>query len=761
MKKIALSTILLLLVLITAVAFVSCDRAPSNTTTPTTEPTTEPTTDPNGGNNGEPFVESEKTVDGIVYLKKSATSYWVKDASAYTGKTLEIPAQIDGIPVTVIGASAFQDNTAITAVSIPDGVIYISNAAFKGCSALRSVTFGKNSALEEIYPEAFMGCINMISFTIPSKVTQIYTSAFLDCHKLVEVNNLSKLTLKEGTAEHGHVASYLITNKRSTMSSEIITQGDFVFYKHSYMKEVEKDDGSTSKVPTTDRYLIAYTGTATNLVLPTSMVDPADSKEYSYAVYPYAFYGNTAITEVTVPTGAASIGKYAFAGCNAIAEMTIPYVGSNNGDFHLGFIFGALASSLNGDYVPESLKTINVTDTTRIAYRGFYNLKHVTTINLPDTLREIGTDVFSGCTGLTEINLPAGLVSIESQAFRYCTGLTTINLPAQVTKLATRVFEGCTNLTTINFPAGITEIEAEAFRDCTALQSFNIPAGVTVIADRLFSGCTNLVTVTLPTQITSIGAGAFNGCEKLGTLALPATVAKVGAGAFNGCTALLSVEGGVSYVGKWAVACDPATANVTLRNDTVGIAASAFNGCSALVTISIPNTVAYIGDSAFYNCAKLTSVTIPNGVTAIEDNTFYGCSELKTVSVPASVQSFGSKAFYNCKKLEAITIPAGVTTIKAETFYGCAKLKNVAIPASVTLIEANAFQACNQLISVTFENTENWICVDKEILTSGTAMDVTNAMTNASNLAGARSQFRTKFWKVVIPEAAPEETPAT
>ena len=57
MKKIALSTILLLLVLITAVAFVSCDRAPSNTTTPTTEPTTEPTTDPNGGNNGDVIMD--------------------------------------------------------------------------------------------------------------------------------------------------------------------------------------------------------------------------------------------------------------------------------------------------------------------------------------------------------------------------------------------------------------------------------------------------------------------------------------------------------------------------------------------------------------------------------------------------------------------------------------------------------------------------------------------------------------------------------
>ena len=59
----------------------------------------------------------------------------------YIGKQaeVEIPSEIDGNPVTIIGDSAFKDCTFLTYVSIPDSVTEIGDLAFSGCSSLISI----------------------------------------------------------------------------------------------------------------------------------------------------------------------------------------------------------------------------------------------------------------------------------------------------------------------------------------------------------------------------------------------------------------------------------------------------------------------------------------------------------------------------------------------------------------------------------------------------------------------------------------------
>ncbi|MBQ2621614.1 MAG: leucine-rich repeat domain-containing protein [Thermoguttaceae bacterium] len=52
---------------------------------------------------------------------------------------VDIPSEIDGNPVTIIGDSAFKDCTFLTYVSIPDSVTEIGDLAFSGCSSLISI----------------------------------------------------------------------------------------------------------------------------------------------------------------------------------------------------------------------------------------------------------------------------------------------------------------------------------------------------------------------------------------------------------------------------------------------------------------------------------------------------------------------------------------------------------------------------------------------------------------------------------------------
>lgn len=61
----------------------------------------------------------------------------------YTGteSTVILPSTINSWPVTKIGEAAFQDNTTITSVTIPDSVTEIGSNAFAGCTNLTSVNY--------------------------------------------------------------------------------------------------------------------------------------------------------------------------------------------------------------------------------------------------------------------------------------------------------------------------------------------------------------------------------------------------------------------------------------------------------------------------------------------------------------------------------------------------------------------------------------------------------------------------------------------
>jgi len=126
------------------------------------------------------------TVDTI--LKWTTTNEEVSINNCETEATGEliIPDTIEGKPVTNIGNQAFFGCTNLTSITIPDSVTSIGNFAFYKCSSLTSITIPDGVTL--IGAHAFRDCTSLTSITIPDSVASIGDYAFVNCTSLTSVS---------------------------------------------------------------------------------------------------------------------------------------------------------------------------------------------------------------------------------------------------------------------------------------------------------------------------------------------------------------------------------------------------------------------------------------------------------------------------------------------------------------------------------------------------------------------------------------------
>ena len=195
MKKV-LAFVLVAVLVLSVFSFVGCNiELPKETYKQTTESTAKSTTtkpittssSTSGKEDNNDPVDDVNGSAGLVYeLIDNVTGYKVIGMGEFKGSKLVIPSTYKGLPVAVIGQDAFNSNTDIISVFIPDSVTAIEAAAFKWCRSLVSVTFGENSRLSYIDGEAFGQCTALESISIPESVTYI-ASAFIDCSSLTTV----------------------------------------------------------------------------------------------------------------------------------------------------------------------------------------------------------------------------------------------------------------------------------------------------------------------------------------------------------------------------------------------------------------------------------------------------------------------------------------------------------------------------------------------------------------------------------------------
>ncbi len=311
-------------------------------------------------------------------------------------------------------------------------------------------------------------------------------------------------------------------------------------------------------------------------------------------------------------------------GERSLAIDNLP-VGNNELSFELNedgqsYSVTGIGTYLSSDLVIPS--TYNSKPVTGISDYAFEYNNTITSVTIPDSVKNLGSGVFYGCSNLANVSLGKGISGIYGDVFAYCTSLKSISVPKDHNKY--KSVDG--NLynkqgVLIQYAAGKSE------------KSFVIPDDVKEIGQCAFYGAYSLETITIGANVESISGTPFYECTALKNFIVSDKNQN-----YKSVNGNLYTKDGKTLV-KYAIG--KTDSSFSIPNGIINIGECAFESSSFLTEIIIPNGVSYIGYYAF-NCAyALESVTIPTSVTYIDFGAFIICNSL------ASINFNGTKAQWN------------------------------------------------------------------------------------------------------------------
>ncbi len=520
------------------------------------------------------------------------------------------------------------DISSADTLSFPDSLLTIEDEAFYGDSSIDEVVLPEG--IKTIGESAFASS-SIVSIYLPSSISSI--------------------------AEHAFQSTSVIgTGLSGTYAHHWFIDHGFDFYPLTTpIEDFEWDTISGLEVK-----ISKYIGSDAAVYIP-DMIDDYDVAE----IDENAFYGNTSLSTIYIPSSVKTIGSHAFQNCSNLSEI----------------IFS------------EGLIDINA--------EAFRNCTSLSYAELPDSVEGIGEGAFQECTGLEGFHYPANLnhrnslydngYLYDGNIFRDCDKLISYTIPEGITTVCEGLFYGANKLQHVFLPSTLKEIGSNAFRGCVSLQSVTIPNGVITIHEYAFASCNTISTLKMPNTIKTVESQAFMDCTSLATVVFSNQLLNIGAEAFAGCLALTTAD---------------------LPDCLVGLGEYAFSNCTNLISVHYPlhldhrnsrynNDYLYDGRT-FYNCKRLKTITIPEGVTKVVDGIFMGANYLREVNLPSTLITIENNAFAKCESIRSITIPENVASIGDNAFSDCTALRSITLPNNIVTLGAYAFKSCTSLSTVVF-----------------------------------------------------------
>lgn len=317
---------------------------------------------------------------------------------------------------------------------------------------------------------------------------------------------------------------------------------------------------------------------------------------------------------------------------------------------------------------------------TGIGNSAFNNNKKVFgKLTIPNTVKAIGSNAFSGTYVLGDIVIPESVTSIGDSAFANCVGIYTVQLPKSITSLNQSVFFQCYSLVEINTDHIVT-FGDKCFYDCRSLVKVDITDTAAKIGAQAFYNCDSFSGTYDLSVVEDVTLTAFNNCDRITGFVVPDSSTDI-LNLFTGCINLNSVAAGSnnkSYTSE---------DGVLFSKD--GQTLVYFPYAKKTAVYIVPQNVKTIGASAFSNAANLDRVVLPETIASIGKAAF-SYSSIKDFYIPDSIKDIKGDTFKNCSKIEWIVIGAGVESLSFDAFNSTnttltvySKANNIARPNNV------------------------------------------------------------------------------
>lgn len=344
-------------------------------------------------------------------------------------------------------------------------------------------------------------------------------------------------------------------------------------------------------------------------------------------------------------------------------------------------------------------------------------------IDIPETITCEGK-AYTYDGGVTTIQQGTYTVTgIAPKAFNMCSwNIQTVQLPETVSEIGSFAFAYNTYLKSIDLPSQLYSIEPSTFIYCKALESIVLPPSIRYIGNSAFSDCTELKEINIPASCTSIGDDAFTYCIKLSKLIIE-----------DGTTPLkiaCSYNKGIDYEGTMPKNYRPMFSDCPLKElywgRDIEFLSAFVNGWYPPFMeyrywgVGTNNKDVYIHDGKIFE-----KVEIGDNVTVIPESMFQYATIPNAITLPSHLVSIGDNAFSNRSESggtlhqSQLVFPATLASIGKDAFTNCTALGTITCegttpPSLPDNLYYHAFWNCNPLFIVptgcrtTYLNTENW-----------------------------------------------------
>ncbi len=330
------------------------------------------------------FARWIKGAEGILLKNGKVVSY------NGTASDVTIPSSYRNVPTTAIGESAFENNTTIKKITVPDSVTSISSDVFSGCSSLTEITLPFIGDSAKTFSDKYQYPLGYI-FGTRSYAGGVATE---QCYYGYSSSSSTRDT-------------YYIP---SALKSVTITGGNILhgaFYNCSGLTSIKIGNGVTR-------------------------------------IGAEVFYNCSKLTNITIPDSVIYVGSDAFRYCNSLVYnkyYTAYYLGNATNKYVV--LVKATSTSIYSCTINDNCKVV--------AESAFCKCTGLTSITIPNSVANIGDYAFNGCSGLTSVTIPDSVKSIDLGAFSGCTGLKSVTMGNGVKSIGSYAFSDCDKLTRIDF----------------------------------------------------------------------------------------------------------------------------------------------------------------------------------------------------------------------------------------------------------------------------------------------------------------------